>query len=729
MRELCKGVYKACVNRASVGLAMAERIEGRSVTNPLFFEDHDPIPDTAVHASYNLNPLRNVNAQHGILPTWQKITPAPPTVSAPVDAVIIHVVQKQVQQEVVVQSGGIQDPTPVAQSLETPSNEEDIRLEDITDEEKQEIREIGEQLLSMPVDERRSKFSSDRCLTSLQCNFKKIKSLYQFRRRRIPPPTRSPPTTPPAQMTGVLISGSLTPCVGTGVPDLSTTAAFTQDENAKPVEAEDLLTEDLKQGRKSGWRIYTKYAFPMVNDIVRDIWVCAELFTVLFSIIFSAVTFGLGSNAAFNVIHLVLSIIATLLALVDSFLQLKDFKSCRACKRYHRNVRKAKQETEEGAEPTGFICCSCLKDEEDRNQSNSDTESGKKRCSAGWWKDVADVLRTFISEAIFYPLLICDIFEFITARGWRLETQEERVSFALFVISVFAIILYAYVARIALLCITIYNVQKRRWASENVRTGLVLQIYFAVHVFLQMLAQIFMLIAIGAKIHYENRNYDPNDPNSQINASSYLWYMIIAGYVMPFCGILTFYIVAYYWVQQFPIGLCVDFLKILATPSANQIFHPQQSAKEHMKVNEDILDSLDEPDYSIRDTLLQRLRFPQMSENFRKLRNKGFSDKFAYPFKSPFIVILCIVYAAFQLAFIICAVRADDSVNPVVLTEGSGWSIFYAIGVIIGIIANLYVFSIASLWVTIVLLVIAAIIAAISLWMFLNCLAASADRR
>lgn len=708
---------------------MAERIEGRSVTNPLFFEDHDPIPDAAVHASYNLNPLRNVSAQHGILPTWQKITPAPPTVSAPVGAVIIHVVQKQVQEEVVVQSGGIQDPTPVAQSLETPSNEEDIRLEDITDEEKQEIREIGEQLLSMPVDERRSKFSSDRCLTSLQCNFKKIKSLYQFRRRRIPPPTRSPPTTPPAQMTGVLISGSLTPCVGTGVPDLSTTAVFTQDENAKPVEAEDLLTEDLKKGRKSGWRIYTKYAFPMVNDIVRDIWVCAELFTVLFSIIFSAVTFGLGSNAAFNVIHLVLSIIATLLALVDSSLQLKDFKSCRACKRYHRNVRKAKQETEEGAEPTGFICCSCLKDEEDRNQSNSDTESGKKRCSAGWWKDVADVLRTFISEAIFYPLLICDIFEFITARGWRLETQEERVSFALFVISVFAIILYAYVARIALLCITIYNVQKRRWASENVRTGLVLQIYFAVHVFLQMLAQIFMLIAIGAKIHYENRNYDPNDPNSQIYASSYLWYMIIAGYVMPFCGILTFYIVAYYWVQQFPIGLCVDFLKILATPSANQIFHPQQSAKEHMKVNEDILDSLDEPDYSIRDTLLQRLRFPQMSENFRKLRDKGFSDKFAYPFKSPFIVILCIVYAAFQLAFIICAVRADDSVNPVVLTEGSGWSIFYAIGVIIGIIANLYVFSIASLWVTIVLLVIAAIIAAISLWMFLNCLAASADRR
>jgi len=392
-------------------------------------------------------------------------------------------------------------------------------------------------------------------------------------------------------------------------------------------------------------------------------------------------------------------------------------------------VKKAKQETEEGAEPTGFICCSCLKDEEDRNQSNSDTESGKKRCSAGWWKDVADVLRTFISEAIFYPLLICDIFEFITARGWRLETQEERVSFALFVISVFAIILYAYVARIALLCITIYNVQKRRWASENVRTGLVLQIYFAVHVFLQMLAQIFMLIAIGAKIHYENRNYDPNDPNSQIYASSYLWYMIIAGYIMPFCGILTFYIVAYYWVQQFPIGLCVDFLKILATPSANQIFHPQQSAKEHMKVNEDILDSLDEPDYSIRNTLLQRLRFPQMSENFRKLRDKGFSDKFAYPFKSPFIVILCIVYAAFQLAFIICAVRADDSVNPVVLTEGSGWSIFYAIGVIIGIIANLYVFSIASLWVTIVLLVIAAIIAAISLWMLLNCLAASADRR
>ena len=197
---------------------MAERIEGRSVTNPLFFEDHDPIPDAAVHASYNLNPLRNVSAQHGILPTWQKITPAPPTVSAPVGAVIIHVVQKQVQWEVVVQSGGIQDPTPVAQSSETPDElEEDIQLEDITDEEKEQIREIGEQfVLSMPdhEDERRSTFSSDRCLTSLHCNFKKIKSLYQFRRRRTPPPTKSPPTTTQTRMTGVSVSGSLSGICG-----------------------------------------------------------------------------------------------------------------------------------------------------------------------------------------------------------------------------------------------------------------------------------------------------------------------------------------------------------------------------------------------------------------------------------------------------------------------------------------------------------------------------------
>lgn len=86
-------------------------------------------------------------------------------------------------------------------------------------------------------------------------------------------------------------------------------------------------------------------------------------------------------------------------------------------------------------------------------------------------------------------------------------------------------------------------------------TGLYIQVYFAVHMFAQMIALIFMIIAIAAKISYENRFYNPDsllceseESPANIcspNASSHLWYMLIAAYVMPVCGILTFYIVCY----------------------------------------------------------------------------------------------------------------------------------------------------------------------------------------
>ena len=52
------------------------------------------------------------------------------------------------------------------------------------------------------------------------------------------------------------------------------------------------------------------------------------------------------------------------------------------------------------------------------------------------------------------------------------------------------------------------------------------------------------------------------------------------------------------------------------------------------------------------------------------MRNVAMYRKFFYPFESPVLIILCLVYALLQLGFIICAALADT--GPTEVLNGGG---------------------------------------------------------
>lgn len=198
----------------------------------------------------------------------------------------------------------------------------------------------------------------------------------------------------------------------------------------------------------------------------------------------------------------------------------------------------------------------------------SETKVCKNKCYSGC-KNTFDIVRVFITEVIIYPILICDIFEVITGRGYRGDSSGDRLGFSLFILSCISLVLYVYIARIVVLAGTIINIKAVRTPNKGMRindtdheirqSALRYQIYFFIHVVLQMLAQILMFVAIGGKVRYDNRHfYVPGNTDESIHVSGFLWYMIVAGYVAPMMGNLTFFIVTYYWTQEFPIGLYVD---------------------------------------------------------------------------------------------------------------------------------------------------------------------------
>ena len=183
-----------------------------------------------------------------------------------------------------------------------------------------------------------------------------------------------------------------------------------------------------------------------------------------------------------------------------------------------------------------------------------------------------------ITEMLLYPLLICNIFEVITEKSYEWKTLRHRPGFALFILSCFSYVFYNYLARLLVLAGMIKSVQEARsppedelwtWQQESScdpsikKSALRYQLYFFIHVFLQMLVQVSMFVAISGKIVYDNRHlYLSTNTNDCIYVSGPLGYMIIAGYFLPLMGFPTFFLTAYHWTQEFPIGLCIDMISI-----------------------------------------------------------------------------------------------------------------------------------------------------------------------
>ena len=217
-----------------------------------------------------------------------------------------------------------------------------------------------------------------------------------------------------------------------------------------------------------------------------------------------------------------------------------------------------------------------------------------------------------------------------------------------------------------------------------------------------------MLVAISIKFAQDNRDKTLDDP---LYVSGALWFMLLAGYVMPFAGILSFFIATFYWVYEYPNGICINLLSILEVGGIDNVLFPNESTKELKEKTEQISTQL--------------MDKPKLTEDFKTLAARTFSTKLFYPFRSPPLVLVCILYGAMQFAFVL--------VSIVSIQANGGVIFYYFFTVILGLIANAYVFAVGALWVAIiigVLLLIALIVFAfVLLIILLSCGGSSRQQR
>lgn len=445
--------------------------------------------------------------------------------------------------------------------------------------------------------------------------------------------------------------------------------------------------------------MFNKLEFPLISrPLFKFLITGFEILLGFIGFILSCISFSLGNNAVYNIIHFILACLATAFGFIDFFTSLSTYMTEKCCNSKTEKLKSCAART----------CCCCTIGD----------------ILKGW-----DVIRVLVNELLFYPLLICDLIEFIVDKGYRFQAEngEDVLSIFLFFHSSISLIFYVYILRLILLISMIYHLHKKRTLSPKqkklitevttsrgqdidpptkqqesnddgldpkiARNAMKFQGYFVYHVAGQMAAQILMIAAICLKLHKDNEFKTLSDP---IYISNELWFMLIAGGIMPLLGILTFFIPTFYWVYEYPCGICIDMLSILETPGFGHIICYGEETED---MKEKVMN------------IAKRLNKDQLKKDFLDLTNKAFSSKVGYAFKNPFLVVICLVYSIFQLVFVIVAIVGIQSGAPDTV-------FFYILSIVVGFAANLYVFLVAAFWMTIIigiLILIAVIVALIVL--------------
>ena len=443
-----------------------------------------------------------------------------------------------------------------------------------------------------------------------------------------------------------------------------------------------MQTSVLRKGRAQGSKNFAEAVFPLVHDVLRLLWVSIEFSLALTGLILSVLAASLGQKRAFNILHLAFNILACILAGADAMYTMKNSTTLKK------------------------LCCS-------RRLDNENETSCRQKCCS-YLTDLIDILRLILSEAILYPLLICDIFELIVEKGFKGENSGERLEFALFVISLISLFLTVYLARVIVLVGMIKNATAVRTPTQEMivtdiydpdikRSAVCYQAFFFLHVVLQMLVQIMIYITIAAKIRYDNRHfYEDGNTNEDLNVTGFLWYMIAAGYILPTMGLFTFFIATYYWSQQYPVGYRLDMISIFKMTKYGiaDLSRIGEEITGNRKKMFDAGEAVEEKQAKILANIDKRL-FQPLKDDFEKLFRKSWCVKFLYPFQSPKLIIACFIYFTLQLAFVVCASQAVDEMGEVVtnILNGGGWVYYFIFGVVVGAIANLYTFLVAIFWI------------------------------
>ena len=316
------------------------------------------------------------------------------------------------------------------------------------------------------------------------------------------------------------------------------------------------LTPLLKKTSNQGLRAMVTFLYPSLPHLFRDIWVLVELAVTIFQFVLACISLTENHTEVFNIIYIVLASIAMLLSMVDvtvHCVQLGSFASALLYCRSKLKKRHAQSQYPGNSEPDSIQSC-CLLSKKWRKRFNNSLE----------------LIRNIVSELLLYPLLICDMFDFVASASYRQRDSGEKINFSLFIAGGFYLVLSVYIARMLMIAFSLLSL--RRIPSSKLHTQqtyVKLMTKFGIHILGQLLLSIVVIAAVGEKIRRENTS--PCSNGTCVVASSYLIYAAITGGLIPLLGLFSFFFINIYKIRVMSVALWVDMVSLLQGESFTSV--------------------------------------------------------------------------------------------------------------------------------------------------------------
>ena len=442
------------------------------------------------------------------------------------------------------------------------------------------------------------------------------------------------------------------------------------DYSGHHVIPEYITSGSLYRGRVLGWKIFREIALPLVNDPLRIIWTIFQLMGAMLLVIFSVVNVN-GNTILFPIIRLSFSSLALLLAIIDLCAAIiQKVIKCSTTNRHYTQFHNVV----EGAD------ASAAEDVANAAVSRNAILRTITLCT--------DIARLIVPDLLLVPIVMCDVSDYMIITGNHDLKITELIGL---VLSISILVLEAYVMRLVLLSMMAYRIHDKRSLPKQLnltregivragynpsihKNGLIYLSFLIFNVVTHIINQIAMIVAIGVQVS----NYAP--------PSFHFWFMLVAGYILPIVGVWLFFSVTHYWLQEFAIGITVDYLSILKLPGADRLFFPNSTpygAKE--KANK----------------ILLYTKYEKLREDYHALQNENPVVKAWYPFKSFSHTLICLAYTTVQAIFIFVAATSIQG-------EQLNMAIFLFV-ITTEVLSNIYVLLVALFWISIASLFVLAL--------------------
>ena len=406
------------------------------------------------------------------------------------------------------------------------------------------------------------------------------------------------------------------------------------EKKKKPPAAQ--LSPQLQKASSQGVDMMKKVFFPALPHLLQDAWVVLEFAITMFAFVFGLLSLDFKDGSqAFNITYFVLTIISIILAVIDCFIYFVQMGSCAECVRLCYAKIKKQSEVEkldaldEVANKKG--CCRMSKEKKEK------------------FGTYFELVRNITSEAILYPLLICDLFDFIVGGVFRNISVDDNLNFTLFVIGSLYLVLAVYVMRMFLIIgslISLSRLPALPNSSGSQGNNIRLLKWFALHILFQVITHALLIGAVALKIRNENPRHGEQDT---IFISVFLWIVIVLGGFIPIVGIISFFVTNYYYMREFSISFWIEMMAMLQAPSfTDTVFQTEEGGSPSDVAAEFVKDS----------------ELKKVKKQFERYKSPAWYSKFFFPLHLPGLIFIGTLFVVGLFAFLASLILTQNPISP-----------------------------------------------------------------